>query len=69
MLDKTAKETKPKKKIVAREYLILLLCLASGIAPALILRDIDKLIFVPVPYLIVSFIRSIMWALRTFFYK
>jgi len=85
MSDKTAKETKPKKKIVAREYLIFLTCFAIG---AIILPMVGSIpyykvvsglfggrnfveawIFVLLPYIFISLIRSIIWALRTFFYK
>ena len=69
MSDNTPQEAKPKKKIVAREYLILLVCLAIGFVPALITKDFTLIVLVPVPYIIVSFIRSIMWALRTVFSK
>jgi len=43
MLDNTAKDTKPKKKIVACEYLILLLCLVSGIAPSVTVRAFNPI--------------------------
>ena len=93
MLDNTAKEVKPKKKIVAREYLIFLTCFVIGvnIYPladyvssngnlSKAYREIvsgllggrnfgEAWIVVLFPYIFISLIRSIMWALRTFFYK
>ncbi len=85
MLDNTAKETKPKKKIVAREYLIFLTCFVIGaiILPMVFSIPYKKVvsglfggrnfvevwIFVLFPYIFISLIRSIMWALRTFFSK